>query len=75
VRGMREAPGGLRTTTAFRWVKALCRAIGEVLGKWPPDGVVALRRSSRRLPWSQRVPLALQPGEALHRGLRSAARQ
>src|SRR3954463_3261475 len=44
------------------------RAIGEVRLEQPPDSIVALRRSPRRLPRSQRAPLAVNPGEALHRG-------
>src|SRR5215210_7591962 len=56
----------LQVASPFRGTRR--RALGEVLRKQPPYGVVALRRSARRLPRSQRDPIALHPGEALHRG-------
>src|SRR5215218_3303331 len=56
----------LQVASPFRGTRR--RALGEVRRKQPPYGVVALRRSARRLPRSQRDPIALHPGEALHRG-------
>src|SRR5215212_8571294 len=46
------------------------RSLGEIRLQQPPRwiNVVAFRWPARRLPRSQRDPIALHPGEALHRG-------